>query len=543
VNGDLAVDSLDTQIAREKLVGATLSGAFDLSRCDFTGAAGPVCEVDDLVVLERVVRGVSTPLANSCPAHGGPSAVSRRTGKGSKRCAPIPCYNPTRRVLCVDAERAGMRGLLIAAVAIALVAGSANETSAALVIWETGSLSGYQSWDYTGCPLGSSARATGTFTFNSGDEDVPGVDYYAAATPGSPGTFDVCVATEPLDTWSGTFSGSNLLFGTTEGYWTLSLPWPEIGAILTLNGPITFDPQPPLDPMPPELTNLRMSALATVTGVDGGGYWFSGSLSMIADVCGDGDVAPPGEQCDDGNTDPGDCCSPTCQYESASTVCRADAGECDIEELCDGAGSCPADVFEPLDTACGNPGDGICDLQDTCDGSGVCDDHVEPNGTSCEDGYACTTGDTCSAGACIGGPAPDCDDDDPCTTDYCDAFLGCQNDPVGGPDTDGDTKPDSCDNCPFVANEPQTNSDELPPGDACQCGDVNGDLAVDSLDTQIAREKLVGATLSGAFDVARCDFTGAGGTVCEVDDLSVLERLVRRLPTPLENACPAYGAP
>jgi len=110
-----------------------------------------------------------------------------------------------------------MRGLRVAVVAVALAACWAVETGAAPVTWETGSLAGYQSWDYTGCPVGSSARATGTFTFDSGDEDVPGVDYYAAANPGSPGTFDVCVATDPDDTWSGTLSGSNLLFGATSG--------------------------------------------------------------------------------------------------------------------------------------------------------------------------------------------------------------------------------------------------------------------------------------------------------------------------------------
>jgi hypothetical protein len=99
------------------------------------------------------------------------------------------------------------------------------------------------------------------------------------------------------------------------------------------------------------------------------------------------------------------------------------------------------------------------------------------------------------------------------------------------------------DNCPFVPNPGQANSDGLLAGDDCQCGDVNGDLAVDALDLQIAREKLVGATLSGSFDVARCDFTGAGGTVCEVDDLMVLERLVLGASTSSENACSAYGGP
>jgi hypothetical protein len=72
---------------------------------------------------------------------------------------------------------------------------------------------------------------------------------------------------------------------------------------------------------------------------------------------------------------------------------------------------------------------------------------------------------------------------------------------------------------------------------------VNGDLAVDALDTQIAREKLMDAPLSGSFDVARCDFTGAAGPVCGVDDIFVLERLVSGAPIALENACPAYLGP
>jgi hypothetical protein len=42
-------------------------------------------------------------------------------------------------------------------------------------------------------------------------------------------------------------------------------------------------------------------------------------------------------------------------------------------------------------------------------------------------------------------------------------------------DRDGDGVQDAADNCPFTANPEQgdANDDEL--GDACQCGDVNGD--------------------------------------------------------------------
>ncbi len=110
---------------------------------------------------------------------------------------------------------------------------------------------------------------------------------------------------------------------------------------------------------------------------------------------------------------------------------------------------------------------------------------------------------------------------------------------------DGGNQVGSCtspgpDNCPFVDNPSQTNSEVHVAGDACQCGDVNGDLAVDALDTQIAREKLVDATASGSFDAARCDFTGAEGSACGIDDLFVLDRLVGGAPTTLENACRAY---
>ena len=82
--------------------------------------------------------------------------------------------------------------------------------------------------------------------------------------------------------------------------------------------------------------------------------------------CGDG-VVDSTEQCDDGNTDNGDCCSSTCTFET--------------------------------------------------------------NGSSCDDGLFCTTGETCTAGVCGGGGATDCSgsadqcNDGVCneTTDACEA--------------------------------------------------------------------------------------------------------------------------
>jgi cysteine-rich repeat protein len=105
------------------------------------------------------------------------------------------------------------------------------------------------------------------------------------------------------------------------------------------------------------------------------GLFFASMFSILAftvpaqaaPVCGNS-VVESGEDCDDDNTDPGDCCSPTCEFESAATVCRGAAGMCDIEEVCDGVNShCPVDAVEPITTEC-RPAVQICDATEYCDG-------------------------------------------------------------------------------------------------------------------------------------------------------------------------------
>ncbi|MCP4905758.1 MAG: S8 family serine peptidase, partial [bacterium] len=99
-------------------------------------------------------------------------------------------------------------------------------------------------------------------------------------------------------------------------------------------------------------------------------FYGDGRVNLLASMagCGNG-VVEVGETCDDGNTDPGDCCSATCQIETAGTVCRSSAGSCDVAEVCDGIlDSCPTDVFEPITTVCRGAA-GVCDAADTCDGA------------------------------------------------------------------------------------------------------------------------------------------------------------------------------
>src|SRR5262249_50318422 len=53
------------------------------------------------------------------------------------------------------------------------------------------------------------------------------------------------------------------------------------------------------------------------------------TLACMA-LCGDGFVDPP-EQCDDGNTQNGDCCSSTCQFESGTCD---DGSACTVGDTC-----------------------------------------------------------------------------------------------------------------------------------------------------------------------------------------------------------------
>jgi cysteine-rich repeat protein len=99
-------------------------------------------------------------------------------------------------------------------------------------------------------------------------------------------------------------------------------------------------------------------------------------------VCGNS-VLEAGEDCDDGNTAGGDCCTPTCAFEFSGSSCN-DADACTAGDSCDGAGTCQAG--SPL----------VCDdtnacTDDSCNTASGC---VFTNNTAaCDDGSACTTCD------------------------------------------------------------------------------------------------------------------------------------------------------
>lgn len=106
-------------------------------------------------------------------------------------------------------------------------------------------------------------------------------------------------------------------------------------------------------------------------------------------VCGDGAVGT-GEQCDDGNTFPGDGCSATCQ-----TTTQCNDG---LDNDADGRVDCTPGNSDPGCFPDGAGGGGTCNPNDNTepDGAPVCGNSVINTGEQCDDGNT-VGGDSCSA--------------------------------------------------------------------------------------------------------------------------------------------------
>lgn len=152
-------------------------------------------------------------------------------------------------------------------------------------------------------------------------------------------------------------------------------------------------------------------------------------------VCGNG-ISEPTEQCDDGNTVNGDCCSSVCQLVSSGTTCRGAAGECDAPEQCTGtSGACPPDQLRPAGTAC-SPDADPC-TTDACSGTSVACTHVVnplclpsfPGGPVA--GSSTVTGT--SNPQCIGGVVKifDCGPEVPPICAHCTTEVGCPDQKIG----------------------------------------------------------------------------------------------------------------
>jgi cysteine-rich repeat protein len=181
---------------------------------------------------------------------------------------------------------------------------------------------------------------------------------------------------------------------------------------------------------PEDLRSLLKGHGSLVTNPDNGLSFRRSNVEaalLALSECGNAQIEF-GEACDDGNASDGDCCSSSCQFEPAASVCE-DGSACTVSDACDGAGSCESGVPPDCDDA------NAC-TDDGCDSLSGCT--AMPNSAVCDDGDACTTGDLCASGACVGGAQLACDDANVCTDDGCDPLSGCTATPNSAVCDDGD---------------------------------------------------------------------------------------------------------
>ncbi|HEV7733100.1 MAG TPA: hypothetical protein VGR62_13100 [Candidatus Binatia bacterium] len=171
-------------------------------------------------------------------------------------------------------------------------------------------------------------------------------------------------------------------------------------------------------------------------------------------TCGDGQKEFP-ETCDEGAADRcSSKCGPTCRTD---LVCDA-ALQC-AGVACDTVAGC---YFGPVPqgTTC-NDGN-ACTPTDVCSG-GSC---IGSGTTVCSDGNACNGVETCVApGGCQAGTPLTCNDGNACTNDGCAPATGCQFVPNAEPCDDGDTCTvnDACGNSACQAGSPLA----CGPGEIC----------------------------------------------------------------------------
>ena len=130
--------------------------------------------------------------------------------------------------------------------------------------------------------------------------------------------------------------------------------------------------------------------------------------------------------------------------EGPSGACRRHA-DCSDGNVCNGLEICRDGVCISGETLECSPRN-ACVLS-ICDPRVGCKERILSSG-SCDDGNACTTGDLCKEGRCVGGEALACRDEGPCVFGICDPASGCSTKIArdGSVCDDGrkETKNDSC---------------------------------------------------------------------------------------------------
>ncbi len=256
--------------------------------------------------------------------------------------------------------------------------------------------------------------------------------------------------------------------------------------------------------------------------------------ATIAGACCGNGVLDPGEECDDGNLEDGDCCSSKCKLESSTTMCRPAAGPCDVAEFCTGSSpSCPADGFKPSSFQC-RGATGSCDVAEFCTGTAAtCPaDAFKPATTVCRPSTApCDAAEFCTgtsglcpndglkpAGAVCRPAAGPCDAPEVCngTSSSCPADVKstgvCR--PANGACDVAETCDGTSNDCPADAFKPATTKCRAVAGpcdEAEYCTGSAPDCPADAFKPSTTKCR------NAAGDCDAAEFCTGGSASCPVD--------------------------
>jgi len=158
--------------------------------------------------------------------------------------------------------------------------------------------------------------------------------------------------------------------------------------------------------------------------------------------CDDGNPCSTGDHCAAGACLPGD-------YDCEPCTADAECAPFDDADLCNGRVRClegQCQILPGSVPACSSTDDTQCRTTLCLPGTGACQSVAKADAAACSDGNMCSVGDRCQAGQCVAGSARTCHDANPCTDDTCDPSAGCVFAFVQAPCDDGNacTLGDTC---------------------------------------------------------------------------------------------------
>ncbi len=217
-------------------------------------------------------------------------------------------------------------------------------------------------------------------------------------------------------------------------------------------------------------------------------------------VCEDGDPCSGGDRCKGGSCVAGPYSLCDCK---ADKDCPDDGDKCNGSQICDKKilpWRCRVDAKSVPSCA----DDGSPCLSATCDPiTGKCTSKKGANGTSCDDGDACTGNDACADGSCVGAPICSCKKDADCVAqedgDLCNGTLFCDT---------GKGKcavdPKSVVQCPPAKDGPCVKNECAPTTGICKLVASPTATACDDEDACTAADHCAGGTCVGGTDTCTC---------------------------------------